>query len=144
MLRFALQPPLDEQAFARDLAGWEAYQRLAGPFLLSAARQGSPVAAYHLSLAYSGFPMPGGSEIVPSDTIRAVAFGLVAMDYVDGQDRSRLQARLDRLSAGLAPGGVSAAQASARDLASDHFQGDGGQFDLDANPIPADPVDCGR
>ena len=75
MLGFAIQPPLNEEAFANDLEGWAAYRENAVPLLERAASAGSTLALYHLFRAYSGFSMPAGIESAHRDPARAYVYG---------------------------------------------------------------------
>jgi hypothetical protein len=143
MLRFALQPPLDEVNFARDLEGWEAYRANAGRLLLRAAASGSPEAAYNLFRAYRGYPVPGGGPIVPEDEKLALMYGYVAVRFADPVNLKGLEKAVSGLEQTLSPTDVLYARSHADDLLSGPYRA-ARTVNYGANPIPSSPSECER
>lgn len=142
ILRFVLQPPLDEQDFGKDLEGWQAYRQWAGPLLVQAAERGDPTAAYHLSLAYSGFPMPGGTPILEPNDELALTHAIVSQSLVDDRSVRVIQRRVDALEARMDAGARARAAANAQRVLATRHMGEERRLDIADNPIPQTPIDC--
>ena len=142
ILRFVLQPPLDEKEFGKDLAGWQAYRQSAGPLLVQAAERGDPTAVYHLFLAYSGFPMPGGTPILAPDDERALTYAIVSQALVDDRSVRVIQRRVDLLEARMDADARARAAANAQRILATRRAGKEGRLNIADNPIPQTPIDC--
>jgi hypothetical protein len=103
MLRFAIQPPLNEERFAYDFEGWAAYRESAIPLLERARAAGSTLALYHLFWAHAGWPMPAGIEQLHRDPVRAYAYGQVLLQVLAPTERARLEKRVQAIGASLSP-----------------------------------------
>lgn len=101
MLRFSIQPPLNEQNFAYDLEGWNAYKENALPLLERAAASGSTLAVYHLFRAYAGMAMPAGIELGHQDPARAYAYGQILYRVMAPSERGAIGRRLEQIAAGM-------------------------------------------
>jgi hypothetical protein len=110
MVRFAIEPPLDEHAFMPDLEGWQAYRAHAEALLRSAASTGDPAAIFFLYWAYAGYPMPGGAQIAPRDPVQALAYALRARHFAAGGSSRSIERSIDRLSGELDAAGIAAAE----------------------------------
>ena len=99
ILRFVIEPPLDEVDFVADMEGWEAYRRFAPELLRFAADSGDVRAIYHAYLLSMGVTAPGGTDTFPRGEIRAVVYGTAALPYLDDAGVRRVSMRLERIRA---------------------------------------------
>lgn len=121
MTQLAVAPPLDRNAFLRDVEQWQRYREVAGTFLQRAADAGEPLALYNLWWALAGYPVPGGEPTIPPDPYMARVRAYALLSMGDARTVRTIQNYFTRTQGALTPAQEAQAQAEGQAMAADHF-----------------------